>query len=411
MQYITSYNDVDLRVLCGLHTPSVSGIHDLVALALNIKKLPGGSIPDVTMLPDDFRNVSFGALVVGDGHDGLVANLERLRGALRPDADFHPLVVVDRPTHRIMALCSGGFSVSLKELPNVHDVAQVTIPFLCYPYWEDLTERNILFATALLTFRQATFEHTALDGWVAYDTGEATVETTAPYDGNSCMKVVCSGDDGVETPERGIAVAAETDYSLQAMVKGAAGGETVTAAIRWYDGDDVFLDEATENWELTSAWALYKAEGKTAPVGAVSASVRITDAHPSIFYVDNVCLEEAATCGEFITPLDAHTTIANTGQMVAYPTYTITALDTLADGLTLTVGATELVYEGALGAEDVLTVETDQQMPDVKVNGARSWAGVTSGPPMPTLPVGMSALALTDPDKCRLTVAYRQRYL
>lgn len=409
--YITSYNSIDLQAVCGVVTPGVSGVHDLPPLAVAVQKLPGGLTPHLTVQPDDFRTIKFSAVVVGAGHDGLVANLAALRAALRSDGTFYPLVVADRPAERIMALCKDGFQVATRYLPGDIDAVEMTIPFVCYPYWEDATEVTLLIAAALLTFRQATFEHSALDGWAAYSTGAATVDTTGPHDGDRAMKVVCLGNDGAETPEHTIPVTAEEDYSLQAYLKGAVGGETVTAAIRWYDTDDVFLSESTEAWELTDEWALYKAEGKEAPVGATSASIRITDAHASTFYVDNVCLEEASTCGAFITPYDANTKIKNDGDLTAYPTYTCTLLAGMATGLTFDIGSQQFEYEDELEVSDVLTVDCDPQLPDVELNGTRDWAGVASDWGDLALPVGWSTITLSDASKFSFAIAYRRRYL
>ena len=409
LQYITGFNGIDLRVACGLYTPGASGILSAPKPALRTTWLPGGIVAHVKVERREMRTVKFGAVMHATTHEDLVDNMQALVSILLVDDDFHPLVVSNRPTQRVMALCMG-FDVAAKELPGLTDVYTFDIPFMCYPYWEDLTERTVTITGAFLGFRQATFEHTSLDGWAAYDTGTATVETTDPHAGSRCMKVVCLGDDGAETPEHGIAgVTAAADYSLQAYMKGAAGGETVTAAIRWYDGDDLYLSESTEAWELTAEWALYKAEGKEAPAGAVSASLRITDAHASTFYVDDVCLEEAATCGDFITPYDANTVVVNNGRLTAYPTWTLTILDTLADGLTFEVNGVEFAYEGALAGSDALVVETDQQMPDVELNDVRDWANVTSDPVMPTLSVGSNAVVLSDPTKVRLVGAYRER--
>lgn len=414
--YITGYNGVDLQATCGVVTPEVSGVHDLPALDVSTRKLPGGVVPHMTVLPDGFRNIPFGVVMEGPGHDALVDHLEALRGYLRPDNDFHPLVVADRPTQRIMALCVEGFRVSTDHLPGDFDVVKFKTPFLCYPYWEDLTERTVLVASTFLSFRQATFEAAALGdcGWHVLDAGLPTSVTTSPYAGDYCMQVVTDGSnatDGAKTPEAGIAgITAAEVYSVSLWAKGAAGGETVQLAIRFFNAASEFISEVTSNLELTAAWAQYKFENQAAPALATKASLQLRDAHAATWFVDNVCLEEAAACGAFITPHDANTKVYNGGDMVCYPVYTCSILDTLALGLTLTVDSKEFAYDGELVATDVLVCDTDPQLPDVELNGTRDWANTDIDSAFPPLAVGWNTVALSDSSKFSLAMAFRQRY-
>ena len=410
--YITSFNGVDLQATCGLVTPGVSGVHDLVEPEISKLWLPGSDTAHVTVLRREMRTINLYALVVGDDHSDLVSKLALLRGYLFPDTDFHPLVVADRADQRIMALCLG-WPVGVDKLPGDIAALELQIPFLAYSYWEDATARSAKVATSFLSFRQATFEHSALDGWAALVAGTPTLQSSGAYSGTRCMKVVTTagGTDGAKTPDAGITgVTAGLDYSLQMRLKGEAGGETVTAAIRWYTSGDVYLSEDTANFNLTAAWAQYKLEGATAPVTAAKASVQVRDAHASTFYVDEVCLEEAATCGDFITPYDANTTIYNGGQRTCYPEYTCHVTDTLATGLWFETADQRFIYQGGLVDTDELLVDTDQQLPDVELNGTRDWANVNRASVFPPLAVGFNTVELSDPTKYWLAVSARWRH-
>lgn len=413
--YITGFNGVDLQATCGVVTPEVSGVHDLPPLDVDIQKLPGGTTPHLTVLANDFRKVQFGAVVTGTTHAELVANLRSLRGYLRPDTDFHPLVVADRSDERIMALCVEGFRVQTQYLPDDYDVVEIPLQFLCYPYWEDLTEQSVLVAATFLSFLQATIEDDTLGdcGWHGYNSGIPTSDGTDPHSGDYCMEVVAGGggNKGAKTPDAGIAgITAANDYSLQAYAKGAAGGETITASICWFDSGSGYLSESTEVWTLTDEWAQYKAEGKTAPAGAAKASIRFYDDAASTFYIDDVCLEEAATCGDFITPADANTKVYNGGDLECYPVYTCTVTDALAAGLDFTIGSNQFIYGGALVATDVLEVDADPQAPDVELNGTRDFANTDVDSVFPALDVGWNTVALSDSSKFSLAMAWRGRY-
>jgi hypothetical protein len=283
---------------------------------------------------------------------------------------------------------------------------------------------------AFLGFKQATFEDSALGDchWHVLDAGLPTNVTTDPHSGDYCMQVVTSGanpTDGAKTPEAGItgitpteicplllglsSIIVGTGYSVSLWGRGAVGGETVQLAIRWFTAGSVFISEATYDMTLTAAWVQYKFENQPVPVGAAKASLQLRDGDAATWFIDDVCFEESNTCGDFITPYDADTFIVNNGHLVAHPTWTLTALDTLADGTGITIDGVEFDYEGALAIADALEVETDQQMPDVRKNAVRDWANVTSDPVMPTLSVGSNTVVMTDPTKVRLVGAYRER--
>lgn len=99
--------------------------------------------------------------------------------------------------------------------------------------------------------------------------------------------------------------------------------------------------------------------------------------------------------------------VYNTGQLETHPTYTCTVSDTLATGLTFSVGGEEFVYTGALVNADVLVIETD--LPDVKLNGSRDFGNTSSAAAFPTLAVGSNAVIKSSAD-FSLAVSFRRRY-
>lgn len=250
--YITSYNSIDLNATCGVVTPGVGGPHDLPDRELSILKLPGSDTPHVTVIRRQTRSLQFRAVAVGTSHSDLVTKLGTLKGYLMPDDDFHALIVADRSSQRIMALCEG-FPINISSMPDDYLAIEFGLNFLAYPYWEDAS-------------------------------AQSTHITSSP------------------------------------------------------------------------------------------------------------------------------TTVANGGQMVCYPTYTCEINATMATGLWFQVGSNRFTYTGALASSDSLVVESDQQLPDVKLNGTRAWAGVAAASVFPSLAVGNNTVTLSDAAKFHLTVAYRRRY-
>ena len=105
---------------------------------------------------------------------------------------------------------------------------------------------------------------------------------------------------------------------------------------------------------------------------------------------------------------DASGSITNSGQLVAYPTYTCTVgAGALASGLTFTVGGDTFTYDGALDAADVLVVETD--LPSVSLNGTTAIADTATNSDFPVLAVGANTVT----DKTvgfTLGASWRRRY-
>jgi hypothetical protein len=413
--YLTGFNSVDLQATCGLVTPGVTGVHSAPKAALQQTWLPGGSTAHVKVLRRGMRTITFKGLVAATTHAALVTAIDTLKRYLTPDDDFHALVVADKPGKQIMAIFTGN-EIACDILPNERDWYEVTVPFLCYPYWEDITPTTAIIAPAFLGYKQATFEDSALGdcGWHVLDSGLPTSVTTDPYAGDYCMQVVTDGShatDGAKTPEAGITgITAAHVYSVSLWAKGAAGGETVQLAIRFFNAASAFISEVTSNLTLTAEWAQYKFENQAAPALATKASLQLRDAHAATFFIDDVCFEEAAACGDFITPYDADTQIENTGDMTCYPEYTCELDDAMAAGLDFTIGTTKFEYDGALIATDSLVVDSDQQAPDVKLNGTRDFANTNVASAFPALAKGWNDVALSDSAKFHLHMSVRQRY-
>lgn len=410
--YLTGYNSVDVATLCGFVTPGQTGVHDPPERELDIQYLPGNDVPQVTVLRKRERRINFSVSMSAANHAALVANLASLRGYLMPDDNFHALTVADRANQQIMALCEK-WPVPFELLPGQLRAIEFSIPFLCYPYWEDASEQSAYIAGTFLTFRQATFEHSAVDGWVAGGTGGTlTVEASDPYEGARCMKVVPVGAGGGCGTSLITGITAGNKYSMQCRLKGAVGGESVTLSIGWYTAGDVFLSLSSASASvLTDDWSLCKLENVTAPATAAKAVLLVLGAAPITFCIDNVCLEEAAACGDFITPYDANTAVYNGGQTVCYPVYTCELLADMASGLSFSVGSETFTYTGALSTGDSLVIDTDPAERSVKLNGADDLANTDVDAKFPGLAVGSNTVMLSDYTKFHLTVAYRRRYL
>lgn len=99
--------------------------------------------------------------------------------------------------------------------------------------------------------------------------------------------------------------------------------------------------------------------------------------------------------------------VANTGQLPTFPTYTCTVAATLSSGLWFTVGGQTFVYTGALANTDVLVVESG--LKDVTLNGARAFAGTSAAAEFPRLHVGVNAVERSTTN-FSLKIDYRRRY-
>lgn len=102
-------------------------------------------------------------------------------------------------------------------------------------------------------------------------------------------------------------------------------------------------------------------------------------------------------------------TATNNGSKEAFPTYTCTVTDnTLTTGLTITVGSDVFTYTGALVTNDVLVVTTDEELPDVTLNGTRDFANTSASATFPTLAVGANTVTKSN-DSFDLVVSWRDR--
>lgn len=119
--------------------------------------------------------------------------------------------------------------------------------------------------------------------------------------------------------------------------------------------------------------------------------------------------EDATEVSEHLTAVSQ--VVTNYGNMKCYPTFTCELNNDMPDGLYFTVGAITFTYAGALEGGDSLVVKSDQDCPDVELNGTRDWANVDdSVAVLPFLARGNNTISLSDNSKFHLTVAYRQRY-
>ena len=99
--------------------------------------------------------------------------------------------------------------------------------------------------------------------------------------------------------------------------------------------------------------------------------------------------------------------INNTGDLATWPTYTCTATDTLAGGLTFTVNGKTFEYTGALVATDVLVIDAEAMT--CTLNGTEDMANVADDTDWPELVTGANAVSKSSASYT-LAVEYRKRY-
>lgn len=116
---------------------------------------------------------------------------------------------------------------------------------------------------------------------------------------------------------------------------------------------------------------------------------------------DRVAYWEDDTLTEVANP----ESINNDGDLVAYPVYTCTAMQTLS-GLSFAVGGQTFTYQGGLVENDVLTVTTE--LPDVTLNTYRDFESTHPDSTFPVLNIGVNAV--TKVGAFSLVVSYRRRY-
>lgn len=100
--------------------------------------------------------------------------------------------------------------------------------------------------------------------------------------------------------------------------------------------------------------------------------------------------------------------VSNTGDLVCWPVYTATVIDTAAGGIAFTVGGQTWTWSAALAIADVLVVTTE--LPDCTKGGTRNLAGVATASIYPGLGVGANAITLSDDTKFSLGMSWRRRY-
>lgn len=99
-------------------------------------------------------------------------------------------------------------------------------------------------------------------------------------------------------------------------------------------------------------------------------------------------------------------TIANSGGLVCYPTWTLTSTGANAGGVTLTVGGRTFRWDAAFPSGHVLIVETE--LPTVKYDGTANYAGVADDCEFPTFAVGNNTVTFTG--SMTVAASWRRRY-
>jgi hypothetical protein len=101
-------------------------------------------------------------------------------------------------------------------------------------------------------------------------------------------------------------------------------------------------------------------------------------------------------------------TITNTGDLPAWPVWTVTALAAAASGIWFEVGSERFTWSDALSAGDTLTITTE--LPDIELNGSRNLAGASLDAAYPALTEGANSITLSDSTLFSLAASYRRRY-
>jgi phage-related protein len=246
---ITTYNTHALSTYL-VAEQSFSGILDLNALELMRLDMPEGCTPHYKVLRENAPVILFNCKLTGTPA-AMASNLATVRGILRPDYNFHALVVDKRPNQEIMALCMG---LPLEVSSDALYQWRFPVTFQVYPYWQDASNQT----------------------------------------------------------------------------------------------------------------------------AAVTASP---------------------------------TTIANAGDLVTYPVYTVTVASAMSGGMWFQVGSVKFEWTKALAPGDVLVVSSDIQIHDVTLNGTRDWTGVNDlYNEFPALAVGNNTMTFTDPAKCHIDMVWKRRY-
>ena len=118
---------------------------------------------------------------------------------------------------------------------------------------------------------------------------------------------------GSQSPiTHGIPVTADSIYSLSFYAKNSASAN-VTAEIRWYDRGGVLLSSSTGTSTATgTSFTRISLENKTAPTGAVYASIKITFEAGSAYYIDMVQFENSDSVTDYQEPRGAVITLSPT---------------------------------------------------------------------------------------------------
>lgn len=428
----------------GLSTPRVSGVHDLAEVKVARTWIPARDYPSDQDVYRGLVTMSLGCVLAKDSHEELVTALKNLRALMDPALGWGEFRIEDRPGERTIAR-SLGFGISIDALPYEALDAEWEWKLERYGWWEDLTEltaadRGLLASSNLvINPRPIHTAGSAPTGWSTNDGNSVYTWTNgAAHDGITTKHVHIAGGAGASTVA-GIklhdAVNSECAPADVIQVSATIGACTLTgtAGLRFvmvaYKDDNTYIATVNGSETLTpGAGFVTYSDDLTAPALCTKFGLYLCavgdfeNGDTQEYSICEVLAEVAVDRSPYFdgtmpgctwtgTPDASISTRAagsvnNTGKLDAYPTYTCTVTDTLASGLTFTVGGVTFTYTGALVATDVLEVMTD--LPDVEKNGTRDFANTGSAAEFPTLSPGSNTVTKSSPD-FTLDVAFRRR--
>jgi hypothetical protein len=144
----------------------------------------------------------------------------------------------------------------------------------------------------------------SLDKQGSYGTFSASVDT------NAAGTAIALGVFAPVTD--GIPVTAGS-YSLSFYAKKADSSGNATPEIRWFDRNGVYLSSSTSAAKsITTSWARHEYLNVAAPTGACYAVLVLTFAADSIYYLDSIQFEKAATASAYVEPRGAVITLSPT---------------------------------------------------------------------------------------------------
>jgi phage-related protein len=134
---ITTYNTHALSTYL-LAEQSYSGVMDLNTLELARLDMPEGATPHYRVLRETAPAITFNCKLTGTSAT-MASNLASVLAILRPDYNFHSLVVSTRTSKEIMALCMG---LPLEIASDAQYQWRFPVTFQVYPYWQDASNQT-----------------------------------------------------------------------------------------------------------------------------------------------------------------------------------------------------------------------------------------------------------------------------